>query len=266
MRTAEVCKVTTNLSDDSDMDNEERHVLKGSSDGSQYGSDSGMGDSLMNTLASECADGMSKTLTESPVNNIVEKVSAANEGSDGGDTLCGEASPPSHDHDIEERDDKVDHIAQTEPIRGRQCERDKPLHVHHIVQNEDTGRARYDSKVTSNTFTGKPLQFEKEEPIEIVVPASHIVRRVPSLLDQDTNDGSAIAMPNDRALTEDKKHSGSRPYLPEEYLLPEHPTSRDELLGYPTPGMNLPVVLRKRHSKMVHPPRRLCSQKLLPRR
>ncbi|XP_028409089.1 uncharacterized protein LOC114531672 [Dendronephthya gigantea] len=75
------------LSDDSDVDNEEHRVLAGSSDGSQYGSDSGMGDSLMNTFASEVTDGPSKTPTVSPVHK-----EGCSEACGSVDTVC-EDSP-----------------------------------------------------------------------------------------------------------------------------------------------------------------------------
>ena len=65
------------LSDDSEdndvsVDNVEHQGLKDSSDGSQYGSDSGMGDSLMNTLTTEFTDGLTKSSVVPSVHYMAE--------------------------------------------------------------------------------------------------------------------------------------------------------------------------------------------------
>ncbi|XP_046859809.1 nesprin-1-like isoform X2 [Xenia sp. Carnegie-2017] len=65
--------VPVGLCDSTDVDSEEHCVMRGSSDGSQCGSDSGMGDSLMNTSASEWADGCSNTLAVPLINNVPQK-------------------------------------------------------------------------------------------------------------------------------------------------------------------------------------------------
>ena len=95
--------VSVRLSDDSDGNDggiEEHRGLKDSSDGSQCGSDSGMGDSLMNTLASECTDGLTKTPTTSPEHHIahMEPVMIA-QGDEHGDIVF--QNEPSRKNDQE---------------------------------------------------------------------------------------------------------------------------------------------------------------------
>ena len=185
-----VIPMNLRFSDDSD---EEHRMLRGSSDGSQYGSDSGMGDSLMNTLASECTDGVSKTPTVSPVNNIARKELEVDDVSDSGDTICAELSPI-NEHDIDGIMMASDHIAQTKP--ESECERNKRKQksqgTDHTTQAQD--RSLGSTNLTLNNFKRTPLRLEDELPVEYSVPLDHITHKTSLVLDQDTDENSLSTM------------------------------------------------------------------------
>ena len=140
---------TLRLSDDSDVDNEEHRVLGGSSDGSQYGSDSGMGDSLMNTLASECTDGPSKTPTVSPVHK-----EASSEARESGDAVC-EDSPVKESRVAEQ-------FAQAKPVKyseGRQNSTTQGLqNIDLIGQKEGANNIE---EISPNDLTRIPARKEQ---------------------------------------------------------------------------------------------------------
>ena len=155
------------FSDDSD---EEHRMLRGSSDGSQYGSDSGMGDSLMNTLASECTDGPSKMPIVSPVNNIAQKEMEVNEVSDSEDTICDENSPM-NEHDIDRIFLASQHIPQSKP--GSEFGRNNLKRTMHKLQDESD------------------------------VPLDHTTNKTYLSSEKDTEDNSVTTPVNDAVIAED---------------------------------------------------------------
>lgn len=192
--------VTMNFrfSDDSD---EEQRRIRGSSDGSQYGSDSGMGDSLMNTLASECIDGVSKTPTGSPENNIAQRELDVDELNSSESTICCDRSPIS-EHDIDGILMGADCITQTKP--GSECERNNlTSHViDHIAQAENPERV-LPSDFTADNFKRTGLRFKDEVPIDSRVPVDHLAKNTLLVPDQDTVENARSTKARHRDFAED---------------------------------------------------------------
>ena len=175
--------VTMNFrfSDDSD---EEQRRIKGSSDGSQYGSDSGMGDSLMNTLASECIDGVSKTPTGSPENNIAQRELDVEEMNSSEGTICCDRSPV-NERDIDGLLMAAECITQTKP--GSECEANK--HASHVIDHTvqpEKPETVLPPDFTTDKFKRTGLRFEDKVPNDSSLPVDHFAKNTLLVSDQDT--------------------------------------------------------------------------------
>ena len=185
------------FSDDSD---EEQRRIRGSSDESQYGSDSGMGDSLMNTLASECTDGVIKTPTGSPENNIAQReLEVDDEMNSSQDTIRCDRSP-TNEHDIDGILMEAGSITQRKP--GNKCEAlaDKlePHVIDRSAQEENPEKVLH-LDVTTDNFKRR---LEDELQIDSRIPADHFAKNT-LLLDQDTIGNARSDVIHHGDLTED---------------------------------------------------------------
>ncbi len=209
-----VIPMNLRFSDDSD---EEHRMLKGSSDGSQYGSDSGMGDSLMNTLASECTDGPSKTPTVLRINNVVQKELEVDGVSDSGDTLCDENSP------INERDmDGIvmasNHIAQTKPESetGRSnLKRTAPR-----LEDELPSTRHESSTTVSKTDPSTIVGYGQLVKLDQGSDSLDYFSLPQATLDKDAQSQNNVDMDNFKL--KDETNTDPRPFIPAEFLLPKH--------------------------------------------
>ena len=184
------------FSDDSD---EEQRRIRGSSDESQYGSDSGMGDSLMNTLASECTDGVIKTPTGSPENNIAQRELEVDEMNSSQDTIRCDRSP-TNEHDIDGILMEAGSITQRKP--GNKCEALAEKLEPHVIDRsaqEENLEEVLPVDVATDNFKRR---LEDEVQIDSRIPVDHFAKNT-LLLDQDTieNAGSDVIHHGD--LTED---------------------------------------------------------------
>lgn len=182
------------FSDDSD---EEQRRIRGSSDGSQYGSDSGMGDSLMNTFASECTDGVIKAPTGSPENNIAQRELEVDEMNSSQDTIRCERSP-TNEHDIDGILMQAGCITQTRPENN--CEADKlESHVIDRSAQEESPEKVLSLDVTTDNFKRR---LEDEVQIDSRIPIDHFAKST-LLLDQDTIGNARRDLIHHGDLTED---------------------------------------------------------------
>ena len=246
-----------NLSDDSD---EEHRILKsGSSDGSQYGSDSGMGDSLMNTLASECIDGVSKTPTGSPVNNIAQK--DVDEVSEGGDTICDERSPI-NEHDIDGIILASNPIAQTK--QNKDSEQNKSQVEGRSRLNKNHEEVLRPTNVTPNDLKRKNVKLEDDRPLENDVQRNHLNNKssrgteINAIHDEDVSKDisetdavtecdqqskralETLDIPHDSMEIIDEATADTGPFIPAEFFLPEDASTNTTLSTEQNSSRNLP--------------------------
>lgn len=144
------CRVETGAARVTSMnyDSDEEHcMLRGSSDGSQYGSDSGMGDSLLNTTTSEYTDGTyTKTPTVSPANNISQNERDVDDMSDSGDTITAELSPR-NEVDIDEM------VMASDQVTPRKCKNGFDGNRPKLVEEPDHATDIRDGMPNSNNLT-----------------------------------------------------------------------------------------------------------------